>query len=190
MTKQEIRNHYLTLRLSLPDSEYKKLSQNICDVFFESIDFTSIQIIHVFLPIKSKKEPDTWLIIEKLRGEFPQIHISIPRLIDDTRLTNYYFESGDQLKENKWGVLEPQFGKITPVDKIDLVIVPMIAADQNGNRVGYGKGYYDRFLNECRADCNNVGLSIFEPVERISNITSFDVKLDFIITPSRVIQPE
>jgi 5-formyltetrahydrofolate cyclo-ligase len=188
MTKEEIRKHYLTLRLSLPDSELKKLSQNICDIFFESIDFSGIQTIHIFLPIKSKKEPDTWLIIEKLRKEHPLIHISVPKMNDEIKLINYYFESNDQLKENKWGVPEPQFGKITPVDKIDLAIVPMIAADQNGHRVGYGKGYYDRFLKEYRTDCKKVGLSMFEPVERISNIGSFDIKLDLIITPSRAVQ--
>jgi 5-formyltetrahydrofolate cyclo-ligase len=189
MTKQEIRNHYLNLRMSLPDSEYKRLSQNICDIFFKSIDLVSTETIHIFLPIKAKKEPDTWLIIEKLREEYPQIHISVPK-INDAHLINYYFESEDQLKENGWGVLEPQFGKVTPVDKMDLIVVPMIAADQNGHRVGYGKGYYDRFLTECRTDCKKVGLSMFEPVERISNIGNFDIKLNCIITPSRAFQPD
>ncbi len=185
MTKQEIRNHYLNLRLSLSELEHKRLSQNICDVFFKTTDLSNLQTIHVFLPIKSKKESDTWLIIEELRKEFPQIHISIPRMNNEAQLINYYFESNDQLKENKWGVLEPQFGQITPTDKIDLVIVPLLAFDLNGNRVGYGKGFYDRFLKECRPDCKKIGLSFFEPVEEIEGINSLDIKLNIIVTPAR-----
>ena len=188
MYKKDLRNNYLKLRLALPDEAYKELNQALCNAFFSSLDLSGITTIHIFLPIASKKEPDTWLIIERVRKEFPQMVISIPKINNEAQLTNYNFESKDQLKEGKWGVLEPQFGKITPVDKIDLVIVPMIAADQNGHRVGYGKGYYDRFLKECRTDCKKVGISMFEPVERISDIGNFDLKLDLIITPSRAIQ--
>jgi 5-formyltetrahydrofolate cyclo-ligase len=183
MTKQEIRNYYLNLRLSLSDSEHKRLSQNICNVFFESTNLSSIQTVHVFLPIKSKKEPDTWLIIDRLTKDFSNIKISIPKMNEDNTLINFYFEGRGQIKDNKWSIPEPQVGEITPTEKIDLVIVPLLAFDLKGNRVGYGKGFYDWFLKECRPECKKVGLSFFEPVEEIAEINSYDVRLNAVLTP-------
>jgi 5-formyltetrahydrofolate cyclo-ligase len=185
MTKQVIRNHYLTLRLALSDSEHNQLSQSLCNNFFASFDLSLISTVHIFLPIISKKEPDTRLIIDRLKAEFPHIRIAIPKINGETDIISYYFENNQQAKENKWGIPEPQYGEITPVEKIDLVIVPLLAFDLTGHRVGYGKGFYDRFLKQCKQDCKKIGFSFFDPVHKISDITSDDVILDTFITPSR-----
>jgi 5-formyltetrahydrofolate cyclo-ligase len=58
--------------------------------------------------------------------------------------------------------------------------------DLRGFRVGYGKGFYDRFLKKCRADCKKIGLSFFEPVKEISDIEEFDVALNFAVTPQEI----
>ena len=70
--------------------------------------------------------------------------------------------------------------------KIDLVLIPLLCFDKKGYRVGYGKGYYDRFLAECRPDVMKIGLSIFEPVDEISDVDEFDVKMDYCITPNKI----
>lgn len=101
------------------------------------------------------------------------------------QLINYFLEDGNQIKENQWNIPEPQFGEITAAEKIDLVIVPLLAFDLKGNRVGYGKGYYDRFLKQCRPDCKKVGLSFFEPVQKIIDVDDYDVKLTQCITPEK-----
>ena len=183
--KDAIRNNYLKLRLALPDLEYQQFSQNLCSIFFSSIDLSEIGTIHVYLPIRSRKEPNTWLIIDRIKKNFPHIRISIPKMEGNNKLVNYYFEGRNQIKENNWKIPEPQFGEITPTEKIDLVIVPLLSFDRNGDRVGYGKGYYDHFLKECRSDCGKVGLSFFEPVDEIPDIDKYDVKLTHCVTPKR-----
>ena len=68
-----------------------------------------------------------------------------------------------------------------------LVLVPGVCFDQTGHRVGYGKGFYDRFLKTCRPGCLKVGLSYFEPVDPIDDVHDGDVRLDFIVTPELTI---
>lgn len=185
MTKKEIRSEYLKLRLNLSIEKYKNLNQNLCDHFFSKADLSSVKTIHTFLPIITKREPNTWLIIERLKKDFPEIRISVPR-VDHSKLINFYFEGEEQLEKNQWGILEPAFGEITPTGKIDLVIVPLLAFDSKGNRVGYGKGFYDQFLKECRSDCKKIGLSFFDPIEKIQDIGAHDEKLTQCITPLKM----
>jgi 5-formyltetrahydrofolate cyclo-ligase len=184
MTKQEIRGQFINLRNALTEADYNQRSQKLSDNFFSAIDLSAVKTLHIFLSIISKREPNTWLIIEHLTKEFSNIKVSIPKMEDENKLTNLYFEGKGQIKENKWNIPEPQFGEITPADKIDLVIVPLLAFDLEGNRVGYGKGFYDRFLKDCRSDCKKVGLSLFEAVEKIEGINNSDIKLNVVITPS------
>ncbi len=186
MTKKEIRSKYLQLRVELSSEKYASLNQELSVNFFSGIDLTKINTLHTFLPILLRNEVDTWLIIHQLKKDHPQIRISIPR-VEDNRLVNYYLEGGSQLNKNQWGILEPASGEITPADKIDLVIVPLLAFDKKGNRVGYGKGFYDRFLIECRVDCKKIGLSFFEPIENISDINANDVRLDAVVTPTHTL---
>jgi 5-formyltetrahydrofolate cyclo-ligase len=185
MTKQELRGQFVNFRNALTEAEYNQRGQKISDNFFSSVDISTFKAIHIFLPIISKREPNTWLIIDRLTEEFSKIRISIPKMEDKNTLRNFYFEGKDQIKNNKWNIPEPQFGEITPTDSIDLVIVPLLAFDLEGNRVGYGKGFYDHFLKECRMDCKKIGLSLFEPIEKISDINANDVKLTHCITPKR-----
>ena len=186
MKKQSIRDRYLNLRLTLSEREYNRLSHDLCVAFFSAVEWSAVTTVHIFLPMVSKKEPNTWLIIEQLEKEFPEIRIAVPKMTGENSLTNFYYSGRNQIQENKWGIPEPQSGDQTPLEKIDLVIVPLLAFDVLGNRIGYGKGFYDRFLKGCRSDCKKVGLSFFDPVDEIADIESHDVKLNQVITPSRV----
>jgi 5-formyltetrahydrofolate cyclo-ligase len=186
VSKQEIRKKYLSLRDSLSSKEVQELSQQLCSLFFSSVDLSAINVMHTFLPIESKKEVNTWLIIDELKKKHPQIKISIPRVENDV-LTNFYFEEKSQLKKNRWGIDEPRSGKTTATEEIDLVIVPLLAFDEKGHRIGYGRGYYDRFLKDCRINCKKTGLSFFEPLSSPILSDEHDVRLNSAITPSRVI---
>ncbi len=119
-----------------------------------------------------------------MKKDFPEIRISVPK-VEDNKLINFYFEGEKQLEKNKWEILEPVFGEITPTEKIDLVIVPLLAFDNKGNRVGYGKGFYDGFLSECRSDCEKIGLSYFEPLENFLDIENHDEKITRCIIPTK-----
>jgi 5-formyltetrahydrofolate cyclo-ligase len=184
LTKSELRILYLQKRLALSEAEYLHLNRLICDRFFSSVDLSFIKVIHIFLPILEKREVDTWLIIDRIHREFPHICLSIPKINADGEMENIYFENLHQLKKNNWGIEEPEHGIPTPVEKIDLVVVPLLCFDSKGNRVGYGKGYYDRFLTKCKIDTTKIGLSIFDAtIDPISDIHEFDIRLNSIISP-------
>lgn len=187
MTKEETRKNFLQKRKTLLEAEFQQLNLQLYHQFFTQLDLSFIKCIHVFLPIEGKREPDTWPIIDRIRREFPHVRISIPRVVE-SELENIYFEGLHQLKKNKWEILEPQQGVPTPSIKIDLVLVPLLAFDRFGNRVGYGKGFYDKFLSQCRTDCKKIGISIFQPIEKMEDVNSFDIKLTGCLTPTEFFQ--
>ena len=187
MTKSELRKIYLQKRLSLSEADCLNYSRLLCEQFFSNFDLSFIKIIHTYLPIEKNKEPDTWLIVDRIRREFPNVRISAPR-VRNNQIENFFFEELHELEKNTWGILQPKQGLPIPSEKIDLVIVPLLAFDKSGNRVGYGKGFYDRFLKECRVDCKKVGLSFFEPIEQIDDTNGFDINLTHCITPTKLYQ--
>jgi 5-formyltetrahydrofolate cyclo-ligase len=182
MTKAQLRKIYLQKRLDLTQAECLQLSRQLCEQFFFCIDVSLVKVLHIFLPIEKKNEPNTWLIIDRLRREFPNVRLSIPKT--NGTMENFYFEGLHQLETNAWGIAEPKQGIPTPTEKIDVVLVPLVAFDSTGHRVGYGKGYYDRFLASCRTDCKKIGISFFEPVDLIDDTTDTDIKLNGFLTPS------
>ena len=100
---------------------------------------------------------------------------------------NYLITDSTSFKKNSWGIPEPVDGILVPEGKIDVVFVPLLAFDVLGNRVGYGKGYYDTFLNKCRQETIKIGLSFFQAEDDlISDVHENDVGLDYCITPEKV----
>lgn len=188
MTKQELRKIYLQKRAALSEGEYAQLNFQLYQNFFSNIDLSFIKIIHTFLPITAKKEVDTWLILDRIKREFPHIRISIPKVNTQTGVfDSFYFEGLHQLATNEWGIQEPKQGIPTEPEKIDLVLIPLLAYDKKGHRAGYGKGFYDKFLSTCRSDCKKIGLSLFEAEENISNVNDFDVRIDQCVTPLGIV---
>lgn len=184
MTKQELRSIFLSKRRQLTESELAARSQAICDNFFSIVDFQNIRVVHIFLPIRRNNEPDTWQIIQRLRTVGKGVRISVPRVnVHSGSLEHFYLEANSDLRENEWGIPEIHFGETTPIADIDLVLVPLLVFDLAGNRVGYGKGFYDRFLNQCRVTTTRVGISLFEGVEQIDDIDEFDQPLHYCVTP-------
>ena len=187
MQKQDLRKEYLQKRKALTEAEVEGFSRKIHDWFFRSIPVHAYATIHTFLPIKRNNEIDTWLIINTLQKDFAT-DIVIPKSHDDGTMSHYLLTKDTVFEENKWKIPEPSpVGTLQfSVSQIDLVLIPLLCFDKKGYRVGYGKGYYDRFLAECRPDVMKIGLSIFEPVDEISDVNEFDVKMDYCITPNRI----
>jgi len=185
MIKTALRKVYLDKRQSLSEAEYLQLNHQLCENFFAHIELSFIKVLHCFIPIEKNREPNTWLIIDRIRREFPHIRLSVPRIDKNGGLENFFFEGLHQLQLNSWGILEPKQGVPTETGKIDMVIVPLLVFDENGNRVGYGKGFYDRFLAECKPSVKSVGLSLFEPVDKIEDIEAHDIPLSYSVTPTQ-----
>lgn len=187
MTKAELRKIYSDKRKGLSQSECASFNLQLYHFFFLHIDLSFIKNLHVYLPMEKNNEPDTWAIIDRVRSEFPNVRICIPKVNNQTaELENFYFEGPHQLETNSWGVPEPKQGIPTPIEKIDLALVPLLCFDWKGDRIGYGKGFYDRFFSKCKPDCKKVGLSFFEPVDSIADVNEHDVKLTSCITPKQV----
>jgi 5-formyltetrahydrofolate cyclo-ligase len=187
MTKAELRKFFLNERLSLTDAALDQFNREICDNFFSQLNLQNVRVLHSFIPMENTKEPDTWRIINKIKSDFPSIKISIPKInVQTIEIENYFFEGPKQLKTNAWGIPEPQYGTPTKPEEIDMVLVPMVIADQQGHRVGYGKGFYDKFLATCQPSCIPVGLCFFEPIARIDDINDLDVPLKYCATPAKV----
>lgn len=192
MTKTELRREFLAKRRALSCAEINQRSQRIAEQFityFNSQELThKAPYIHTFLPIRRHNEVDTWLIIQKIWVDLSHVGISIPVLDSVTRNMNHYaLLPNTPLIENNLGIPEPstEHRHKTDLSRIVVVLVPLLTFDRRGHRVGYGGGYYDRFLVECRFECRKIGLSLFEPVEQIDGIEPTDVRLDACITPNQ-----
>lgn len=185
MTKDQIRKIYLAKRLQLSEGEFQMLNKKVTDYFFTSVDLSFVSVLHTFLPIEKQREVNTWNIIDRVRREFPNVRISVPKVNNQTSIIDsYYFEGLHQLEKNTWGVPEPKQGIPTPPEKINAVLVPLLGFDRKGNRVGYGRGFYDKFLGILNPDCLKIGLSLFPPIEKINDVQPYDIPLNVVITPN------
>lgn len=181
MTKEQFRKVYLGKREKLSESEYDRFCKMIIENFFNHSNIASISTLHTYLAVVEKKEADTWPILDRLKRESPHIRIVVPKM-NDNILEHYYYEGLHQLDQNSFGIFEPTHGTPTDLDRIDAVVVPLLVADKSGNRLGYGRGFYDRFLSQCPIHCRKIGLSLFNLEDKIPT-DEWDVKLDLVITP-------
>lgn len=191
MTKSELRKIYLESRRSLSPEEMVKKSERITDRFFESVDLSNVKALNCFIPIAKFNEIDTSLIYKKIWKDFPAIKMSAPRVNFSTgEMANITFGPETELVENIWGIREPADAETVNAAEIDMVLVPLLCFDSRGYRVGYGKGFYDKFLSKCRSDCVKIGLSYFEPLAEISDANEYDIRLDSYTTPDHIYRYE
>ncbi len=189
MTKSELRKIYLPKQKTLPASEREGKVKNICRLFFQTFDLSAVNFLHSFLPIERFNEIDTHSILKRVWQDHPHIETVVPRVnLDTNEMENLKFTHETELVLSNWQIHEPSHDDIVAPDKIDMVLVPLLCFDERGYRVGYGKGFYDRFLARCRPGAQKIGLSYFPPVPEITNIDDFDVRLDFCITPEKLRQ--
>ena len=181
MLKGELRKVYKLKRSSLTNTEI--LSLEIANKTLE-IDIWNLQNYHVFFPIEKHKEVDSKLIIQIAQGK--DKNVILPKLnLESKTIDSFLLTDSTPLKTNHLGISEPFNGIQINNNQIDLVFVPLLAFDNFGHRVGYGGGYYDKFLSKCPRAIK-VGLSYFDPINKIEDINSKDIKLDYCITPNKV----
>ena len=186
MEKAFLRKQQLELRKQLSLEEVVELSNQICARFFENFTPEKAQLIHIFLPILKNREINTWLIIHKLWLEFPEVKIAVPVTNFHTQeLEHYLITRETEILDNHWGIPEPANAERIAEAEVDMVLMPLLAFDEQGNRVGYGKGYYDKFLHHCRPETIKIGLSLLPPVAKITDTFNYDVPLNYCLTPQK-----
>ena len=183
MTKQQLREKYLQQRKSLSKTTLAEISKNITTSLSSYFDFSTKYAVHCYLSIQKQNEIDTSGIIENLSKANVKIAISKSNF-DTMQLDNYWLREDTRLELNKVGVPEPINGEKAE-NKYDLIITPLLIFDKEGYRIGYGKGFYDRFLATI-PNTIKVGLCCFEPVDKIPDTDKLDIALDFCITPQSV----
>ncbi|EMR02184.1 5-formyltetrahydrofolate cyclo-ligase [Cesiribacter andamanensis] len=184
-TKGELRQHYRLLRQQLSSAELETRSQAVAQRFFDSLPLDQISILHTYLPIARHRELSPWPIISKIQQEYPRIRLVLSRTQWEQRqMEHVFWEEGVEVKENEWGIPEPVGGVVCSAEQIDAVLVPLLAFDRQGHRLGYGAGFYDRFLASCSARVLSIGLSLFPPLDDpLPGIFPTDVPLTHCITP-------
>jgi 5-formyltetrahydrofolate cyclo-ligase len=186
VNKTELRKTYLSKRSELDPATVEELSRRIVRQF-EQLSFQAVQLVHIFYPIAGRHEFNSLLLKDYLRTRFPAARFVLPKTDTQSHiLTNILWEEDTALAINKWGITEPERGKEIPATDIDVIIVPLLAYDKKGNRLGYGKGFYDRFLAQCRADALKIGVSFFPPEDQFQEVDPLDISLSICVTPENV----
>lgn len=186
MTKDECRKIFRKKRSSLTWQDLQK-SDDLLLIQFQKIDLPFVDYVHTYLPVESENEIDTSAAIRYLRFRNPGIITLVPRLLGDNGIFEQVaVDDETEMRDNRYGIPEPIEGKVVPAEDTDIVLVPLLAFDEKGFRVGYGKGYYDRFLENCRPDVIKIGFSYFDPVESIDDVNSYDIPLNYCVTPFRL----
>ncbi|MCS6821088.1 MAG: 5-formyltetrahydrofolate cyclo-ligase [Microscillaceae bacterium] len=186
-TKKNLRGIFLKKRKELTEDCREQQSKQICELFFQYFNLTQIKYLHIFLPIESLKEINTWFIINKLSSDYPHLIISVPKTNPrDLSMQAHQLKPDTKLERGKLGTLEPTNSAIIQPHKIEMMLLPLLCFDENGYRLGYGKGFYDRFLKQCSPDIQKIGLSFFEPVAQIPELDEHDVPMNYCLTPKRL----
>lgn len=184
-SKKEIRELFLESRQNLSQKFVEKKSREIQKRILNTSEFQKAEVIHTYISIAQNNEVNTLPIIETCFEQGKKV--VVPKIAGDGMMDHIEIFSFDELEINNWGVPEPKGGNTFPIDDLGLIIVPMVAGDRYKNRLGYGEGFYDRFLKECSA--TKIGLlfdcQLFEnklPVE------SYDIPLDILTTETKQIE--
>lgn len=186
MDKKTIRKQYKELRQQLSEDAVEELSLQIANQII-SLDIWDKTYFHLFLPIVEQKEVNTEYLLQVLAGRDKEIVVSKSDF-EIREMTHFLLTDNTKIKKNEYNIPEPIDGLEVPVSKIEVVFVPLLAFDKMGNRVGYGKGFYDLFLSNCKPETLKIGLSFFEAIEAIDAVIDTDVALDFCITPNKIYQ--
>ena len=186
MTKEEARKIFKQNRAQLSRRDLVKMNDLLL-IQFQRLVLPYVSVIHSYIPMPDQKEPDPVLIVDFLKFKNIDMKVTYPR-IDPVNFSmksilpdeNSFFEV------NKDGIPEPIEGTAINEKDIDLAIVPLLAFDLFGTRVGYGKGYYDRFISKCKFNMVKIGISYFPPIDQIEDVEEFDKNLDFCVTPDHI----
>lgn len=182
MLKKELRTKCKSLRQQLTIDEIEDKSLAIANRMLQ-LDIWEKTYYHLFLTIEEQKEIETEFILQILAGKDKEIVVAKSNF-DTLEMTNYLLTDNTKFEKNQYNIYEPLDGIEVPHAKIEVVFVPLLAFDQKGHRVGYGKGFYDRFLSKCNADVIKIGLSFFEAEECIDDVFESDIRLDYCVTPT------
>lgn len=185
MTKSSLRKKYKEKRKLMSPKAIDNASQEITEKVLSNFQLEG-KTISLFLPIERHFEINTYGLME--RAHSIGAHIGLP--VADFHLNTLIhrvFNEETILHLNEFDIPEPTNGKKVPSELFDYVFVPLLAVDKKGYRVGYGKGFYDRFLKTCKPNCKFIGLHLFDLEEEIEDREKTDIPLHILVTPTEIV---
>ena len=186
MRKQEARKLYKDKKQALTATQQMKWDDLLL-IQFQTVDWPHLHHVFSFYPILEMKEINSFLLTDYLHFRNPGLQLYYPRTnFENNTMQAIHATADTPFEENKFGIFEPAQGESIDPALLDMAIIPLLAFDTKGYRVGYGKGFYDRFLKDCHEDCLKVGVSYFEPIASLEDAAEYDVPLDLCITPQQV----
>ncbi|WP_410877977.1 5-formyltetrahydrofolate cyclo-ligase [Myroides sp. DW712] len=183
MNKGELRQKYIQAREAMTQEEAEERSLAIANQCLRLPIWDKVNY-HLFLSIVQKKEIETDYLLQVLAGKDKNIILSKSDFKTGD-MQHFLLTDNTVLRVNSYGIPEPQDGIQIQENQLDVVFVPLLAFDEKGHRVGYGKGFYDRFLQKCKPEVIKVGLSFFEAEPCIEDVSSLDIALDYCVTPTK-----
>lgn len=183
MNKKDLRTTYKQNRKMLSVEAISKASLQIANQAL-NLPIWEASYFHIFLTIEHLREVETQPLISIIFGK--DKHVVIPKSnISTCEMTHFLLQDNTIIKPNLWNIPEPLDGIEIETKNIEVIFVPLLAFDVDGHRVGYGKGFYDKFLKQA-TNALKIGVSFFEAEYKIDNIQSNDVPMDYCITPNRI----
>lgn len=182
LTKNELRTLYKAKRMALSQDEVNFLSKKLLENFILQFNPIENQKVNVFLSIKKFNEVNTQIFIDYFFEN--KIRVFVPK-IQGKKIISIEIFPDSEFEINSWGIKEP-ISNIASNVELDYVLTPLLYCDSFGNRLGYGKGFYDQFFSENSNIEKKIGLNFFEPNEIIADVYEKDVQLDMLITPTEL----
>lgn len=184
MVKTELRKKYMQKRKALSTDGAFLLSEKIFQNFIHYFKPLSGQKLHIFIPIEKFREVDTQLFIAYFLSR--NIRVFVPKIVL-TELISVEIFTHTTYEINSWGISEPVSNADSGIVDFDYVITPLLYCDRHGNRVGYGKGFYDGFFENISKSTKKIGVNYFNPDENIDDVWESDIPLDYLVTPTEVL---
>lgn len=186
VTKQQLRNNYKQLRLQISSKEKLRLDDLLL-LQLQKLNLSSVETLLTYWGIAANNEPNTHLFTSYARHFVPELQIAYPKSdFGSNTMQAVLINENTVYSTNHYGITEPKEGSIVNPQTIDLIFVPLLICDMQGFRVGYGKGFYDKFIASCNPNVVTIGFNYFEPVDIISNIEEHDIPLCYCITPTKI----
>ncbi len=186
MTKQELRKKFLPERRAIVGSQQVKWDDLLL-IQMQQLDISFVSSLLTYFPMSANKEPNTIACTNYMRWMLPELTIAYPVCnFEDNSMEAIIINESTTYSAGQYGIMQPNEGVILDPHTIDLVLVPLIVCDKKGYRVGYGKGFYDRYLTQCKKNIQTWGFSYFEPVDSIDDTHPFDIALTHCITPYNI----
>jgi len=186
MLKAEARNLYRDKRKALSAIERIKMDDRLL-IQLQTVQLPFITFLLSYWPIEQNHEPNTHLFTDYLEFQNPELIICYPKSnFKDQTMQSVQTNDDTRFRKNQYDLYEPEDGVVVSPAGMDMIFVPLFSFDKKGFRVGYEKGFYDRYLSRCRNECLKIGFSYFEPLDTIDDTHDFDVPLNLCVTPSTV----